>query len=82
MNEVLRQEYVKDSERALARWNKYLGEEGASLVTQLTQISATAAPAKLPSGLLMRRDSGITHCPELRPRSGTPMCVPRSVLSR
>ncbi len=30
LNEVLRQEYVKDSERALARWNKYLGEEGAS----------------------------------------------------
>src|SRR5436853_1960333 len=29
LNEVLRQEYVKDSERALARWNKYLGEEGA-----------------------------------------------------
>ena len=30
LNEVLRQEYVKDSERALARWNKYLGEEGVS----------------------------------------------------
>src|SRR5687768_5608932 len=30
VNEVLRQEYVKDSERALARWNKYLGEEGVS----------------------------------------------------
>ncbi|MEP6707366.1 MAG: benzoyl-CoA 2,3-epoxidase subunit BoxB [Pyrinomonadaceae bacterium] len=30
LNEVLRQEYVKDSERALARWNKYLGEEGTS----------------------------------------------------
>ncbi len=30
LNEVLRQEYVKDSERALARWNKYLSEEGVS----------------------------------------------------
>ena len=30
LNEVLRQEYVKDSERALARWNKYLAEEGVS----------------------------------------------------
>ncbi|MDX6611723.1 MAG: benzoyl-CoA 2,3-epoxidase subunit [Blastocatellia bacterium] len=30
LNEVLRQEYVKDSERALARWNKYLGEEGTA----------------------------------------------------
>src|SRR2546426_2120990 len=30
LNEVLRQEYVKDSERALARWNKYLGEEGVN----------------------------------------------------
>jgi benzoyl-CoA 2,3-dioxygenase component B len=30
LNEVLRQEYVKDSERALARWNKYLAEGGVS----------------------------------------------------
>jgi benzoyl-CoA 2,3-dioxygenase component B len=30
LNEVLRQEYVKDSERALARWNKYLGDEGTA----------------------------------------------------
>jgi benzoyl-CoA 2,3-epoxidase subunit B len=30
LNEVLRQEYVKDSERALARWNKYLGEAGVT----------------------------------------------------
>jgi len=30
LNEVLRQEYVKDSERALARWNKYLSEAGVS----------------------------------------------------
>ncbi|MBI3649737.1 MAG: benzoyl-CoA 2,3-epoxidase subunit BoxB [Acidobacteria bacterium] len=28
LNEVLRDEYVKDSERALARWNKYLADEG------------------------------------------------------
>ncbi len=28
LNEVLRSEYVKDSERALARWNKILAEEG------------------------------------------------------
>jgi len=30
LNEVLRQEYVKDSERALARWNKYLSEAGVT----------------------------------------------------
>jgi benzoyl-CoA 2,3-dioxygenase component B len=28
LNEVLRGEYVKDSERALARWNSLLEEEG------------------------------------------------------
>jgi benzoyl-CoA 2,3-dioxygenase component B len=28
LNEVLRDEYVKDSERALTRWNKYLADEG------------------------------------------------------
>jgi len=28
LNEVLRGEYVKDSERALARWNKFLADEG------------------------------------------------------
>jgi benzoyl-CoA 2,3-epoxidase subunit B len=28
LNEVLRDEYVKDSERALARWNKFIAEEG------------------------------------------------------
>ncbi len=27
LNEVLRKEYVRDSERALARWNKFLAEE-------------------------------------------------------
>jgi benzoyl-CoA 2,3-dioxygenase component B len=30
LNEVLRDEYVKDSERALARWNKYLADEGVN----------------------------------------------------
>ncbi len=30
LNEVLRGEYVKDSERALARWNSFLEEEGIS----------------------------------------------------
>jgi benzoyl-CoA 2,3-dioxygenase component B len=29
LNEVLRGEYVKDCERAMARWNKYLADEGA-----------------------------------------------------
>jgi benzoyl-CoA 2,3-dioxygenase component B len=29
LNEVLRTEYVKDCERAMTRWNKYLKEEGA-----------------------------------------------------
>ncbi len=28
LNEVLRQEYVKDSERALGRWNKIIADEG------------------------------------------------------
>src|SRR5581483_3705888 len=28
LNEVLRGEYVKDSERGMARWNKYLADEG------------------------------------------------------
>jgi benzoyl-CoA 2,3-dioxygenase component B len=28
LNEVLRDEYVKDSERALTRWNKFIAEEG------------------------------------------------------
>jgi benzoyl-CoA 2,3-dioxygenase component B len=28
LNEVLRQEYVKDSERALERWNKFIVDEG------------------------------------------------------
>jgi benzoyl-CoA 2,3-dioxygenase component B len=30
LNEVLRQEYVKDCEKGLARWNKILAEEGLS----------------------------------------------------
>jgi benzoyl-CoA 2,3-epoxidase subunit B len=30
LNEVLRDEYVKDSERALARWNKFIAEEGVN----------------------------------------------------
>jgi benzoyl-CoA 2,3-dioxygenase component B len=30
LNEVLRNEYIKDSERALARWNSFLEEEGLS----------------------------------------------------
>jgi len=30
LNEVLRQEYVKDCEKGLARWNKVLAEEGLS----------------------------------------------------
>ena len=28
LNEVLRGEYVKDSERALTRWNKFIADEG------------------------------------------------------
>jgi benzoyl-CoA 2,3-dioxygenase component B len=30
LNEVLRGEYVKDSERGLARWNKFLADEGVA----------------------------------------------------
>src|SRR6185369_13115251 len=30
LNEVLRNEYIKDCERGLARWNKILAEEGVS----------------------------------------------------
>ncbi|HUQ33845.1 MAG TPA: hypothetical protein VM095_17115, partial [Pyrinomonadaceae bacterium] len=29
LNEVLRGEYVRDCERAMTRWNKYLADEGA-----------------------------------------------------
>jgi benzoyl-CoA 2,3-dioxygenase component B len=35
MNEVLRDEYVKDSERALARWNKSLADEGIAAALYL-----------------------------------------------
>jgi benzoyl-CoA 2,3-dioxygenase component B len=31
LNEVLRGEYVKDSERGLTRWNKFLADEGADV---------------------------------------------------
>jgi benzoyl-CoA 2,3-dioxygenase component B len=31
LNEVLRGEYVTDCERALARWNKFIGEEGVEV---------------------------------------------------
>src|SRR5262249_31425419 len=30
LNEVLRSEYIKDSERALARWNKFIAEEAVT----------------------------------------------------
>jgi benzoyl-CoA 2,3-epoxidase subunit B len=35
MNEVLRDEYVKDNERGLARWNKVIQEQGASFELKL-----------------------------------------------
>ena len=35
MNEVLRDQYIKDCERALKRWNKHIAEEGSSTVLTL-----------------------------------------------
>jgi benzoyl-CoA 2,3-dioxygenase component B len=35
LNEVLRCEYVKDSERALTRWNKFIAEEGVDATLYL-----------------------------------------------
>jgi benzoyl-CoA 2,3-dioxygenase component B len=35
LNEVLRGEYVKDCERALARWNKFIADEGVDAHLQL-----------------------------------------------
>ncbi|MCR9162569.1 MAG: benzoyl-CoA 2,3-epoxidase subunit BoxB [Nannocystaceae bacterium] len=35
MNEILRDQYIKDCERALKRWNKHIAEEGSSTVLTL-----------------------------------------------
>lgn len=35
MNEVLRDQYIKDCERALKRWNKHIADEGSSTVLTL-----------------------------------------------
>jgi benzoyl-CoA 2,3-dioxygenase component B len=38
LNEVLRQEYVKDSERGLARWNKLIAKEGVNAQLYLPSV--------------------------------------------
>lgn len=38
LNEVLRQEYVKDSQRALARWNKFIAREGVDAPLYLPSV--------------------------------------------
>ena len=35
MNELLREEYIKDCERALRNWNKAIAEEGVDFVVKL-----------------------------------------------
>jgi benzoyl-CoA 2,3-dioxygenase component B len=35
LNEVLRDEYIKDSERALAKWNRIIADEGVDFVLRL-----------------------------------------------
>jgi benzoyl-CoA 2,3-dioxygenase component B len=62
MNAVLREAYIKDCERAVARWNKILADEGCRVQIHLPSerfhrvVGSFSAASFDPSGNLMSRD--------------------------